>query len=360
MRRRAQVKGVAILASCALLTAGCASSDDTVAPQATSQQTTTQAAPETTPAPESKAARSYRELMAGLPQFDEPASPEVAAWRKATFITSFRRCASSRGGADEATFVSANRRVLKEVAVFRGARFVNESSIAQKDGNGCPEGLGPATYYVTHRSYRLPEGTKPETVLSHYQREFYGWVAASSTAACERTFGQGPAYVVVAACNGVLRVSVRARAPVQVAQAASPPPRPLGLQYPIVEGHLATPKPTGFESEPGVTCERVHGSEVPSIIIPPAPGIRAAIRGKQVVVRWSLGTVHGDCPPSDLIFSYPAATASTIHERVHAASGVTRLRLLAGLPRPKRVTARAVSVDGTESRAVAVLIREPK
>jgi hypothetical protein len=48
-----------------------------------------------------------------------------------------------------------------------------------------------------------------------------------------------------------------------------------------------------------------------------------------------------------------------IHQYVHTASVVTRMRLLDGVPPPTGITARAVSVDGTKSRAVAVLVRRP-
>jgi hypothetical protein len=347
------VKRVAVLASCALLAAGCAGSDDAVAPQTTSQETTT----EGSPAPDSKAERSYRQLMARLPPFDEPASPEVAAWREATFTASLDRCASSTGGDAKASFVAANRSVLNGAAVFPRARFVSEATVAQRDGNGCPEGTGPATYYTTHRTYRLPAGTNPSRVFTHYERELYGWFEAEITA-CEHTYGQGPAYVAVSACNGVLRLSVRARAPVERPPPALLPARPFGAQYPIASKYLATPEPSVYETDAGKTCERVLGTDVPSIIVPPPPGVSAEIRGKQVVVRWSLGTVHGDCPPSELILS-DASPASTIHQSVHTASGVSRMRLLDDAPPPNTVTARAVSVDRTKSRAVAVLVRRP-
>jgi hypothetical protein len=164
--------------------------------------------------------------------------------------------------------------------------------------------------------------------------------------------------VIVNACHGVLRVHVRARAPVQIAGGASPPPRPLGLQYPIVEGHAG--EPAAFESEPGATCERIRGSEVPSIIIPPAPGISAEIRGNDLVVTWKLGVVHGDCPPSALAVTYRAATRSTAAQPVHAASGVARIPLQEKEPHPSRITVRALSVDGTLSRAVSVVVRKAR
>jgi hypothetical protein len=348
------VKGVAVLAACALLTAGCAGSDDAVAPQTTSQPTTTDASP----APESKAERSYQELMARLPPLDEPASPEVAAWRKATFTAFFGRCDSTSGGADKASFVGANRSVLNDAAVFPGARFVSEATVAQRDGNGCPAGGGPATYYTTSRTYRLPVGANPDGVFAHYERELYGWFEAQITA-CEHTYGQGPAYFAVKACNSVLRLSVRARAPIERPPPAPLPARPFGAQYPIASKYLATPEPNVYETDPGKTCERVLGTDAPSVIIPPPPGIRAEIEGGKLVVHWALGTVRGDCPPSELVLSYPAHAAHAIRQAVHTASGVTRIRLPDGAPPPKAVTVRAVSIDRTKSRAVAVLVRRP-
>jgi hypothetical protein len=344
----------------ALAAAGCAGgSDDTAAP---ALETTTRSMPsnpesETTPAPNTDTTRprSYGELMARLPPFDEPASPEVAAWRKATISSFFGRCVSGKGGADKPSFVRANRKVLDDMPRFRGATFVGEHSIAGRDGNGCREGGGPATYYTTYRTYRLPAGTKPAAVFRHYEGELLGWVEAA-VSPCEHTYGQGPAYLIVSACNGVLRLSVRARGPVEPPAAAPLPTRPFGAQYPIATDYLATPEPTTEESEPGKTCERVSGMDVPSIIVPPAPGVSAEIRGKKIVVEWTLGTVHGDCPPSELILSYPAVTAHTIHEPVHEVSGVTRMPLVESARSPTKLTAIAVSVDGVESRRVSVLI----
>jgi hypothetical protein len=352
------VNGLAVLASCALLTAGCAGADDTVTQQTTSQQTTSQASPETTPAPESEAARSYRQLMAGLPPFDEPASPEVAAWRKATFTASFSRCASRSGAAAKASFVAANRSVLNGAAVFPGASFVEEASIAQRDGNGCPAGTGPAMSFTTFRTYRLPSGTRPAAVLAHYERALPGWLPLQ-VSQCEWRFNQGPGFVNVRGCRGRLQVAAQGRAPLEHAPRPLLPARPFGAQYPIASAYATPPKPTSYETEPGETCERISSMDAPSVIIPPPPGIRAESEDGKLVVHWTLGMVHGDCPPRELVVSYPTPTASTIHQSVHTASGVTRMRLLDGVPLPERVTARAVSVDGTKSRAVAVLVRGP-
>jgi hypothetical protein len=341
-----------VLGLLVLMTAGCSRSDDRAA-----VETTEPTASETTPAPKfDKPPRSYRELMARLPPFDEPASPDVAAWRKATISEFFGRCVSGLGGVDKASFVVANRKLLREVALFPGAAFVKESSTARQDGNGCPDRSGPASYYVTYRTYRLPAGTKPVVVLNHYEGAFFGWVE-SRASGCERTYGQGPAFVVVNACNGALRVTVRARAPLEPTAAATAPPRPFGVQYPLAAHYLATPKPAAYGADPGETCERIHGTDVPSIIIPPSPGVRAAIRGKHVVVTWTLGLVHGDCPPSELVLGYAVETPHTIREPVHAASGVTRMAWSGSAP-PSKLTAIAVSVDGIESRRVSVLIRQ--
>jgi hypothetical protein len=149
------------------------------------------------------------------------------------------------------------------------------------------------------------------------------------------------------------------------------PPRPTGEQYPVSsEDFRGDPPPTEYEVEPGTTCERILTADQSALtlIIPPPPGVTARIEDKpfklgsatfdgSVVVKWSLGTVHGDCPPSELILSYPTVTAFTIHEPVHSKSGVTRMPLLDVGPRPTLLRATAVSVDGHHSRQVAVLLR---
>jgi len=350
-----------VLALCALLTAGCAGSGDKAAQETVSQPATGEPPPETQTTPsdlDSTPPHSYREVLARLPPFDEPASPEVAAWRKATITAFLGRCLTGAGGADRASFVRANRKVLKELAVYRGATVVDEHSVARRDGNGCPENTGPATYYTTYRRYRLPAVTKPAAVFRHYESELFGWVEAAISS-CDHTFGQGPAYLDVNACGRVLRVAVQAHGPVEPQGPAVLPPRPFGAQYPPASRYLATPKPTGYDVKPGESCERVSGAVVPSIIVPPPPGLSAKVRGRHVVVEWTLGTVHGDCPPSALALTVSAAPRATIAEPVHAASGVSRIRLSETAPLPKQVTGRTLSVDGAQSRAVAVLVRAP-
>jgi hypothetical protein len=58
---------------------------------------------------------------------------------------------------------------------------------------------------------------------------------------------------------------------------------------------LLTSFPT---TKPGEACGRISSMDAPSVIIPPPPGLGAEREGGKVVVRWTLGTVHGDCPPA--------------------------------------------------------------
>lgn len=136
-----------------LLVAGCADSGDD-----TAQSTTTDAAPDSRG---HVPPRAYQELMARLPPFDEPASREVTAYREAVLGGFLERCASSTGGARKGVFVAANRKVLDSASPVAGATLVGEYSVEQRDGNGCPDGTGPPTYFTTYRTYRLPAGTRP-------------------------------------------------------------------------------------------------------------------------------------------------------------------------------------------------------
>ena len=349
--------------------AGCGGSDDTAATEAaptTSSETATtpDAATDTPP-------RSFDELMAQLPPFDVPASPEVTAYREAALGGFFKRCVSAAGGAEKTSFVKANRALLDRVGLFPGATFVSEFTIDQRENTGCPEGGGPPTSYATDRNYKLPGGTVGQAVVRYYERRLPGWTPSFATGQCEQTFTRGVALLYVRACAqqqgsqvvpGPLRLSARALEQTSPAEPPKLPPRPTGAQYPLTTDDPTTPdpEPTEYSVEPGTTCERGQASSpegVVPMILPPPPGVQAEIRGKEIVVEWSLGTVHGDCPPSELILSYPAVTAFTIHVSVHAASGVTRMMLLDFVPRPKLLHATAVSVDGHYSRQVAVLLR---
>jgi hypothetical protein len=333
----------------ALALAGCSDSgDSTVAEQST--DTTTELP------------KAYTELLAQLPAFDEPASAEVTAYRIATLRAHTERCAHHGGGADKAAFVRANADVLAYAGTPRGARLASQLAVPQRDGNGCPEGSGPPTSYTTERVYRLRAGTTASDVFAYYERVLhYGWLETSGNAPCERIFGQAAAYLLVDACAGRFRLEALGKAPVVTAAAERLPPRPFGLRYPAAADQPAPAEPTSDEVESGETCERGVGVEVPSIILPPPPGIRATLKAGTVVVDWSFERVLGDCPPRRIVMSVESATPGTSPHpavvEVHDHSGIARVRLPAGFRDPSVLRAATESVDGTRSRLVAVSIR---
>ena len=173
------------------------------------------------------------------------------------------------------SFVTANRNVLDGVPAVAGAKLATEYSIGHRDNNGCLEATGPYTSYTTYRTFRLPAGTRASKVVAFYQRRLREqWTEAGGTT-FERTFTRGEAYVAVRASDESLQLTARARGPVVIPPSPPPPPRPYGAQYPIATGYLdTTPEPMSYELEPGETCERISSGDVPSIIIPPTPGIR--------------------------------------------------------------------------------------
>ena len=61
--------------------------------------------------------------MARLPPFDEPASPEVTAYRSATIGAHAVRCTDNHC-ADKAAFVRANENVLEPAGTVRRARLL--------------------------------------------------------------------------------------------------------------------------------------------------------------------------------------------------------------------------------------------
>jgi hypothetical protein len=347
----------------ALVVAGCGGSEN---PRESASNTG--ATTETAPRPDPQRTR-VDEILARLPPFDEPVSEEVDAYRRAMLQGFLGRCATSAGGAEKASFVAANTAVLDGLPAYPRSTRVSEYSIGHKDFNGCPEGLGPYTSYTTYRTYRLG-GVHAKKVIDFYRPHLSDWTESSYTV-CEQTFTRGEAYVAISACSDHIQLVARALPRVEIPAPPPLPPRPTGEQYPATPDDPATPdaEPTVYTVEPGSTCERSEargpGGAVPTIL-PPPPGITARIEDvpskpgwypQSIVVEWSLGTVHGDCPPSELILSYPAVTAYTVHEAVHASSGTARMPLLDFVPRPKKLTAATVSVDGTRSRRVAVLIR---
>jgi hypothetical protein len=189
----------------------------------------------------------------------------------------------------------------------------------------------------------------------------YGWLETSGNAPCERIFGQAAAYLVVDACAGTLRLEALGKAPVVTAAAERLPPRPFGLQYPAAADQPSPAEPTSDEAESGETCERGVGVEVPSIILPPPPGLRAELKAGRVVVDWSFERVLGDCPPRRIVMSVESASrgvpAHSADVEVHDHSGTAQIRLPAGFRDPSVLRAATESLDGTRSRVVAVAIR---
>ena len=314
----------------------------------------------TTETSEARVPRAYRELMAQLPPFDEPASPEVTAYRLARIGASSGRCAGS-GGARKAAFRRANARVFEYAGMVRGARLVANAMVGQRDGNGCPEGAGPPAYFTTVRTYRLSAGTTAADVFEHYERVLhYGWLETSGARPCERRFSQGAGYLEVDTCDGRLTLTALGREPMPLPTAERLPARPFGLRYPAAADQPPATEPT-YEVTSGDTCERASTVDVPSVIVPPPPGVRADLRDGRVVVEWSFERVLGDCPPRLILLSFrsanSAASSYAARVAVHDHSGAADIRLSRTLATPTLLRATTESVDGTRSRTVTVLIR---
>jgi len=352
-----------------VLVAGCGGSDSgttEATPTTTTTETSTDAAPDAPP-------RTFDEFMARLPPFDVPASPEVAAYREATIGGFFERCVPGKGGAEKKSFVTANRNVLDGVPAVAGAKLATEYSIGHRDNNGCLEATGPYTSYTTYMTFRLPAGTRASKVVAFYQRRLREqWTEAGGTT-FERTFTRGEAYVAVRASDESLQLTARARGPVAIPPPPPPPPRPYGAQYPIATGYLdTTPEPMSYELEPGETCERISSGDVPSIIIPPTPGIRAEFRNEMlqvgagsftqhVLVEWSFEQILGDCPPTrlhlTLVNPKPNMPPFSIPVDVRARSGTEKLPVIDSFREAYILRSAVESLDGSRSRSVAVLIR---
>ena len=338
-----------VLLFAALALAGCSDSRDPTTADTSSTNATTDAPP------------AYAKLIAQLPPFDEPPSDEVTAYRMATLEARSTRCAPSSGGADKAAFLRANGDVLNLAGTVRGARLVSQLAVPHRDGNGCPAGSGPPTYFTTERTYRLPTGTTVADVFAHYERVLhYGWLETSGRAPCVRSFAQGAGFISVDACRGRLRLQALGRAPVLMPAAGRLPSRPFGLQYPS-----AADQPSPAEATDEVasvdTCERGVGVDVPSIILPPPPGIRAERRNGTIVVEWSFERILGDCPPTRIVLSVespsPDVPPHTARVDVHEHSGTAELRVPDSFRAASVLRAATESVDGARSRVVTVLIR---
>jgi hypothetical protein len=374
MTRLALVLAVGVLA-------GCAGSDGEAEPQTTTDATVTTTTEEGADTGREAPPRSYDEFISRLPPFDVPASPEVTAYREATIGQFFDRCVNYRPTDLKARFVKANRALLNRVGAFPGARRVTEYSSDHRDGNGCLEGMGPPTSYSTDRMFELPKGARGPQVVEYYAGRLAGWTPAFARGGCEQTFSRGEARLYVEACAeqrgsrvvpGSLRLNATALEDETPPAPPRAPPRPYGAQYPIAANYLESPEPTAYETEPGETCERTSGSDVPSIIVPPPPGIRAELRNERlqlgsatfdrfVLVEWSFDKILGDCPPTQLHLTLvnPAEGMSplSLPSDVRTRSGTERIPVIDPFRDVISLRAAVESVDGTRSRSVAVLIR---
>jgi hypothetical protein len=209
-----------------------------------------------------------------------------------------------------------------------------------------------------------------DDVLSSFKRELAGWTEGGGTA-CERNYTRGEAFLAVDACGSSLRLTARALPRVEIPPPPPLPPRPYGAQYPVSEGYGKTPEPASYEVEAGETCERISSSDVPSIVIPPPPGIRAEFSDEplhgfesQVLVEWSFDRILGDCPPVEVNLTLPNPTRGmsplSLPFDVRARSGTARLPVLDSFRNSYVLWATAESVDGTRSRTVSVFIRRPR
>jgi hypothetical protein len=348
--------------------AGCGGSSDEAAPPTTAKTTTEPASDAERPP------RSYEELMSRLPPFDVPASPEVEAYREAAIGGFFNRCISPTSGADEAKFTRANRALLDRVPLFPRAKLADEYSRAHHDGNGCPEGLGPPTSWSTSRMCRIPEPARGDAVVRYYERRLAGWERSfGGPPGCEQGFRRGDAFAFVRACGGPLELEATAMPDWEQPPLLKLPPRPYGAQYPLVTDARTTSEPESSEIEHSETCERMSTHDVPSVIIPPTPGIRAEFKNElptvggggsidqHVLVESWFDKFFGDCPPTQLQLTIPNPKPGEppfgIHADVRARSGIEEIPIIDSFSAAHVLWATAESVDGHRGRTVAVLIR---
>ena len=328
---------------------GCSDSHDATAPDTSTNETTVAGAP-----------NAYTRLMAQLPPFDEPASPEVTAYRRATIGARAARCAESRG-ADRAAFVRANAKVLEQAGIVRRARLRSERAVGHRDGNGCPEDSGPRTYFTTNRTYGLPAGTARLP-------------SSRTTRACSTTAGSRRAAPETASGRSRgRRLPLRRRLHRPEAQAhgagphADANPRggaaassPVRTQVPRRCGQVHVHRVALVRARVGRHMRARPSLDVPSIILPPPPGVRAELRGARIVVEWSFERILGDCPPTQIILSFASASsgkpAYVTRVAVRGHSGIAAISVPDAVRGP-RCSARRPSPSTGRSRTVAILIR---
>lgn len=130
--------------------------------------------------------------------------------------------------------------------------------------------------------------------------------------------------------------------------------------------------PTTYEASPSPTCERAiatsHDGSQPtqrSVVIPPAPGLRAhAVTKHATRLDWSFRDLPDDCRPVRILLSVVAgrdtrATPTTVAVPIHGPAGSHEITYAEFLPPPDVARASAFSREGYRSRTVSVLIRRP-
>ena len=147
-----------------LVLTGCSGSHDSTEAETSTSETADADAPS-----------AYSKVMAQLPPFDEPASPEVSAYRRATIGAHAARCADDRG-ADKAAFVRANEMVLEQAGTIRRARLLSERAVAHGTETAAPG--TPALRRTSRPTART--GFPPEQALPPSSR---------TTSACSTTAG---------------------------------------------------------------------------------------------------------------------------------------------------------------------------
>jgi hypothetical protein len=128
--------------------------------------------------------------------------------------------------------------------------------------------------------------------------------------------------------------------------------------------------PTVKQVAPSASCERMmatfHDGSKPTrrpIIVPPAPGLRAAaVSTRTVRLAWSFATLPDDCRPEFVLLSVVAqadlkATPTNKDVPVNGKSGVAEITYPDFLDPPDVAHASAVTREGVRSRTVTVLIR---
>lgn len=124
--------------------------------------------------------------------------------------------------------------------------------------------------------------------------------------------------------------------------------------------------PTITEAEPSPTCERAQVAGGGTIVIPPAPGLKAdAVSERTIRLEWSFDELPDDCRPVRLNVAVnadgsPRATPTVEEVEVNGTDGSVELTYPDFLPPPDVARAASYSEGGPSSRTTRVLIvRQP-